>query len=155
MASVFDVAEYVLEKVGYVSTMKLQKLVFYSNALSLVQDNKPLFSEPFQAWVNGPVCPSLFQAHKGDFIIGPHALKHPCSASRLGNSGRALIDKTIQVLGDYSGQELSDFTHAEKPWLDARSGCSESERSNAPITNTAVRSYYSSSDCTNPLFAHA
>ena len=31
MASVFDVAEYVLSETG-VSTMKLQKLVFYSQA---------------------------------------------------------------------------------------------------------------------------
>ena len=28
MVGVFDVAEYVLSEVGYVSTMKLQKLVF-------------------------------------------------------------------------------------------------------------------------------
>ena len=35
LTSVFDVAEYVLDISGYLSTMKLQKLVFYSNALSL------------------------------------------------------------------------------------------------------------------------
>lgn len=34
MASILDITEYILEKKGYVSTMKLQKLAFYSNALS-------------------------------------------------------------------------------------------------------------------------
>lgn len=59
MVSVFDVAEYVLSEVGYVSTMKLQKLVFYSQAYSLVTLDEPLFSDDFEAWVNGPVCPPV------------------------------------------------------------------------------------------------
>lgn len=36
MASVFDVAAYVLEKMGPMSAMKLQKLVYYSQAWALV-----------------------------------------------------------------------------------------------------------------------
>ena len=60
MVGVFDVAEYVLSEVGYVSTMKLQKLVFYSQAYSLVALDEPLFSDDFEAWVNGPVCPPCF-----------------------------------------------------------------------------------------------
>lgn len=42
MASVFDVAECVLSETG-VSTMKLQKLVFYSQAYSLSVFDEPLF----------------------------------------------------------------------------------------------------------------
>lgn len=34
---------------------KLQKLVYYSQAWSLVlNDNKKLFKEPIEAWVHGP-----------------------------------------------------------------------------------------------------
>ena len=72
---VFDVAEYVLSEVGYVSTMKLQKLVFYSQAYSLVTFDEPLFSDDFEAWVNGPVCPPLFRAHKGLFVVGKGDLR--------------------------------------------------------------------------------
>ena len=43
MASVFDVAAYILEKQGEMTTLKLQKLVYYSQAWSLVWDEKPLF----------------------------------------------------------------------------------------------------------------
>lgn len=71
MASILDVAEYILEKKGYVSTMKLQKLAFYSNALSLVETHRQLFPETFQAWVNGPVSLELYRRHRGRFIIGP------------------------------------------------------------------------------------
>lgn len=48
MASILDITEYILEKRGYVSTMKLQKLAFYSNALSLVETHRPLFPRPFR-----------------------------------------------------------------------------------------------------------
>lgn len=68
MANVFDIAEYILGKLGFVSTMKLQKLAFYSQALSLVKTGEPLFREQFQAWVNGPVCYELFARHRGSTL---------------------------------------------------------------------------------------
>ena len=69
MASVLNVAQYVLNKVGDMTTLKLQKLVYYCQAWSLAWDGKPLFDEEFEAWANGPVCPELFKKHKGKFVI--------------------------------------------------------------------------------------
>ena len=69
MVNVFDVANYILNTVGQVTSMKLQKLVYYSQAWSLAWDDLPLFEEDFQAWANGPVCPVLFKVHKGYFKL--------------------------------------------------------------------------------------
>ena len=55
MATVLDVAKYVLEHNGRMTTMKLEKLVYYCQAWSLGWDEVPLFEEDFQAWANGPV----------------------------------------------------------------------------------------------------
>ncbi|MHA1540324.1 MAG: Panacea domain-containing protein [Alphaproteobacteria bacterium] len=44
--------------------MKLQKLCYYSQALSLSKNSKKLFNENFEAWSNGPVCRELFNLHK-------------------------------------------------------------------------------------------
>ena len=49
MAHVVDVAAYILECLGSVSTMKLQKLTFYSQAYYLVEHGTPLFPEEFEA----------------------------------------------------------------------------------------------------------
>ncbi len=65
MATVFDVAKYVLKQLGSITTMKLQKLVYYCQAWSLGWDGKPLFGENFEAWANGSVCPELFHKHQG------------------------------------------------------------------------------------------
>jgi uncharacterized phage-associated protein len=54
VASVFDVAQYILRKQGGMTTMKLQKLVYYAQAWSLVWDEEPLFDQPIEAWSNGP-----------------------------------------------------------------------------------------------------
>lgn len=64
MTNIFDVAKYILEKSGSMSTMKLQKLCYYSQAWSLVWDDKSLFPEDFEAWANCPVCPKLFAKTK-------------------------------------------------------------------------------------------
>lgn len=69
MATVFDTAKYILNKMGKVSTMKLQKLCYYAQAWSIAWTEKPLFDERIEAWVNGPVFPDLFKAHKGKFMI--------------------------------------------------------------------------------------
>ncbi|WP_412693926.1 type II toxin-antitoxin system antitoxin SocA domain-containing protein [Clostridium sp. AF22-10] len=74
MANVFDTAKYILEKSGSMSTMKLQKLCYYSQAWALVWDDAPLFNEDFQAWANGPVCPELFIKHR-ETILQVRAMK--------------------------------------------------------------------------------
>lgn len=47
MATVFDVACYILSKQGCMTTMKLEKLCYYAQAWSLVWDERPLFDEEF------------------------------------------------------------------------------------------------------------
>lgn len=74
MASVLDVAAYILERRGSMTAMKLQKLVYYSKAWHLVWDEESLFNEPIQAWANGPVVYDLYLEHKGRSwgIVGRH-----------------------------------------------------------------------------------
>ncbi|MBW4622042.1 MAG: DUF4065 domain-containing protein [Cyanosarcina radialis HA8281-LM2] len=63
MRSCFDVASYFIDlanKTGNtVNNLKLQKLVYYSQAWHLAIHGTPLFEEDFQAWIHGPVIPEL------------------------------------------------------------------------------------------------
>ena len=49
MATANDVAKYILEKKGRVSISKLQKLLYYSKAWSLIWDGTPLFKDRIEA----------------------------------------------------------------------------------------------------------
>src|ERR1700689_4301222 len=66
--SVLDVASYILEKQP-LTAWKLQKLVYYCQAWSLVWDEQPLFKERVLAWANGPVVKELYDQHKGMYYV--------------------------------------------------------------------------------------
>ncbi|MFF8917487.1 Panacea domain-containing protein [Streptomyces sp. NPDC015032] len=74
--SVFDVAEYILQKHAAaepdrpaMTAMKLQKLVYYCQAWHFAWEGRALFPEAIQAWASGPVCPELYELHQGHFEI--------------------------------------------------------------------------------------
>ena len=139
--SVVDVATYILERMDTITTMKLQKLAFYSQAQHLAQYGVQLFPEDFQAWRGGPVVPELYALHRGKFLIRPGELKGGDS-STLTDDERSVIDDMCAAMGHATGAELSERTHRESPWLDARDGRKPSEPSDTVITQDAMRSYY-------------
>ena len=128
--------------------MKLQKLAFYAQVQHLVTTGAPLFPEDFQAWRGGPVVPELYALHRGMFLIRPGELVSGDS-SALTDAERALIDSVCSALGDMTGAKLSERTHLESPWLNAREGLSPSDPSNAVITQETMQSYY----LQHPVFA--
>ena len=142
MASVLDAAVYVLRKCGEMSTMKLQKLMYYAQAWSLVWDEDPMFTEKIQAWANGPVIRELFDAHQGMFMVSHRAFTG--NTSNLSAVHRKTLDAIIKYYGKREPQWLSDLTHEENPWRDARRGLADGERGNVEITKEAMYEYYSS-----------
>lgn len=139
MASVFDVAKYILNRVGPVTAWKLQKLVYYAQAWSLVWDEQPLFPQRIEAWANGPVCPELYNRHRGQFIVGDVG---EADESAISASGRETIDAVLAYYGDKHPQWLSDLSHSEGPWRDARGDKPPGAASNAEITWEAMAGFY-------------
>lgn len=141
MCTALDVASNILAQKGTMTTMKLQKLVYYSQAWSLVWDEKPLFKNKIEAWASGPVVPTLYKAHKGRFIVS----KIPGGDGRtLKGFQKGTIKAVLEYYGDKNSQWLSDLTHSEDPWIGARKGLSPGQRGNNVITHSAMMEYYSS-----------
>lgn len=140
MANVFDTAKYILEKSGPMSTMKLQKLCYYSQVWSLVWDDAPLFNEDFQAWANGPVCPELFFKTKGSYSV--NAEDETGGEENLSDSQKDTIERVIEHYGKHDAQWLSQLTHMENPWLDARKGVPSGAGCNHVITKESMAMYY-------------
>ncbi|PSR28652.1 MAG: hypothetical protein C7B46_18995 [Sulfobacillus benefaciens] len=141
MATVFDVAHYILERLGSMSAMKLQKFVYYAQAWSLVWDERPLFEEDIEAWPNGPVVPDLYRIHSEKFLVSPNDVKG--DSCRLDNVARETIDAVLDFYGAHTAQWLSDLTHQEWPWLHARQGIPHGTRSHTIITPASMHEYYS------------
>ncbi len=142
--SVFDAAKYILKRLGApCSTMKLHKLLYYSQAWSMVWEEKPLFRQPVAAWANGPVIRQLFNYHRGLYQMGYYDMAVG-NEDALSAAQKADIDEVLQFYGGRSAQWLIDQTHVEAPWKDARKGLASNERGDTVITLQAMQEYYSS-----------
>jgi uncharacterized phage-associated protein len=141
MATCFDVAQYILNMMGPQTSMKLQKLVYYSQAWSLVWDEEPLFNETIEAWGNGPVIRELFDSHRGKFKVSRIPEGDP---DVLTPDQKETIDAVIDYYGSKPSQWLSDLTHSEDPWKHARGSCPDGGWCNNEITLASMEEYYSS-----------
>jgi len=141
MANVLDVAKYILQKQGNTTHMKLQKLVYYSQAWSLVWDDKPLFEQPIQAWANGPVTPRLYGVLRGSFAVTEVAVM-PADANQLTVEETETVDAVLKEYGDKPTQWLSDLTHMEEPWQLARIGLGPGDNGSQEITHASMAEYY-------------
>ncbi len=134
------VARYILDQCGEMSTMKLQKLCYYAQAWSLVWDDEPLFDEEFEAWANGPVCRELYLQTKGQFTAVPD--DEPGKPEVLTENQKDSIDRVIEFYGVRNAYWLSQLSHTEDPWNDARVGVPIGRGCNHIITKESMAIYY-------------
>jgi len=140
MPTVHDVAAAILESHGAPMTaMKLQKLTYYAKAWHAVWDDEELFPEQFEAWRNGPVCRALYDRHRGRFTVSDWRGGDP---SALTDSQRETVDAIVGSYGPMSAQQLSELTHREDPWRDARAGLGDMERSAREIDLASMVEFY-------------
>lgn len=142
--SVFDVAQYILEKEGEMTAMKLQKLVYYSQAWSLVWDGETLFDSKIEAWSNGPIVPALYQAHRKKFKVSTSTFSNRGESSNLSDTQKETVDAVLSTYALKSPRWLSELTHHEQPWINARKGLNRGDRGNQEISLESMAEYYDS-----------
>ncbi|WP_415354634.1 Panacea domain-containing protein [Leptolyngbya sp. FACHB-1624] len=148
MPTCFDVAEYFIclanNTGSFVSNLKLQKLVYYAQAWHLALNGEPLFDEDFEAWVHGPVIPSLYHEFKR---FGWSPIRKDVDKGQLSVTLNNALDFLEEVSSEYfacDGYELERMTHVEEPWLRARGGIPMDVPSNAIIEKNWMKEYYGS-----------
>ncbi|MBU3198158.1 DUF4065 domain-containing protein [Clostridium estertheticum] len=134
-----DVAKYLIylaceDKIYLLTPLKLQKLLYYSQGLSFVWDNKELFKEEFEAWQYGPVNREVYLQYRkyGEYQI-------PYIEGKIFSSPKDEINTIKAVWRDFkkfNAYELVEMTHIEGPWKEAYS--SENYR----ISNASIKKYF-------------
>ena len=141
-----DVARYFLylanEENKPITNKKLQKLMYYAQAWSLVLNNKKLFNEPIEAWVHGPAIRSLYVKYKK---FGFEPIQEQIKPATINVSGKTkeLIDTVWKAYGKLDAGYLEMLTHSEEPWQKAREGLQSPESSGNEISLETMKSYYS------------
>ena len=138
-ASIKDVAGYILHKCGSITGMAIEKMTYYCRAWSLAWYDKSLFPERFQAWAHGPVCRTIFNIHRGQYIVSESDFPntHVFSDSELW-----LMNSVLDVYLNYSAEQLSEMTHAEDPWRLTRGDLPENAVCSRIISDEMIKAYY-------------
>ncbi len=131
-----------------ITNLKLQKLLYYTNCWFLTVFNKKLFKSEFEAWIHGPVLPSIYGKYK-------HFKWNPISKELNNDIIISNIEKKLtsdekdilsQVVDEYFGltaYQLEQLTHIEEPWIKARKGLNPDDLSRNIIEDEWIKEYYS------------
>ena len=123
-----------------ISNLKLQKLLYYAEGWYLAIYSKSLFSTSIQAWPRGPVVYPIWK-HFSGYRWKP--ITRPVQTTHLSKRVEKHIEELMGVYGDFSAYSLENMTHQEEPWIEARQGLQDGERSNRVISRETMRTYFS------------
>ena len=124
---VIDIANQLLVKAyrasdgELVTNLKLQKMLYYQQGFHLAYFGTPLFDDEIEAWMYGPVVPSVYNHYKGNGrngIIPDNEIKF----SFEDRKEEALFNEVYKVYGKYSATGLMNMTHNESPWISTPRG---------------------------------
>lgn len=122
------------------TNLRLQKLLYYAQAWGLALNDEPLFEEDVEAWVHGPVVPSIYRKYRAH---GNRRLSTETAVSpRLSASQQRVLTSVWKSYGGLSAARLRNMTHREDPWVKAREPYADDENCNAPITPAIMREYF-------------
>lgn len=135
-----DIANYIVwyvnngdERLGSLTPLKLQKILYYTTTSFLKEHNELLFSEEFQKWQYGPVVKDVYHEFKTigvSHILHPKlslnenaiaifgGIKHKYDPSEIENDTNVarvihdVVDKLITKKAFY----LVELTHGEDAW---------------------------------------
>ena len=102
-----------------ISNMKLQKLLYYVQGFHLAIFDEPLFEDEIEAWMYGPVVPSVYERYQSNGYNGIRPEREPIM---LQTEEENLFNGVIRIYGDYSALGLMNLTHREFPWRSTATG---------------------------------
>lgn len=142
-----QVAKYFIQK-SYqepnkgLDAKKLQKLLYYSQAWSLVVRNKEIFHDHIEAWIHGPAIYKVWNTFKTHDFTSVHPQITGATLTALDDSEKKFLDSIWALYGKFDGEYLEALTHSESPWQEARKDLDGHERSNTIIPTESMKAFY-------------
>lgn len=141
MEDVRNIAKWFLSRQP-MTHKKLQKLCYYAQAwYCTLYDGTPLFEDEIQAWVHGPVVPTLFRIY-ADAKWNDIPQIDDFDEDTLPEKVLDVLRAVQNTYGDFDGDQLEILTHREDPWINARGSCKPLEPCTNVISCAAMREYY-------------
>jgi Protein of unknown function (DUF4065) len=95
----------------------------------------------------------LYNAHRGLFQLHANIFGRCDEGSLTGSLTPGeieTIDAVLEAYGDMDAHELSNLTHNERPWIEARQGISSGDRGNTEIDTATMMEFFDKLLIPNP-----
>jgi uncharacterized phage-associated protein len=112
-----DVAAYIVQKIGPVTPMKLNRLITICQAAAISEDGRPLFQDTIAASPTGPIPTTIFKEHAGKGVI---AEVPEGQVEMIVPRAQERIDIVLERCGTLDEHNLNRLT-CTSPWREARS----------------------------------
>lgn len=99
------------------TNLKLQKLLYYQQGYHLAFFGTPLFDDEIEAWMYGPVVPSVYNVYS-KYIAS--TLPEVKDVIYLSDDEEELFNEVYDAYREFSAIGLMNRTHSERPWQEAR-----------------------------------
>lgn len=130
MDRIIDAAAYIIKKYKDISDeqldeMKLHKLLYFTQRESFAITGAPAFDGTFEGWKYGPVCREVRDAYyNGEIIV---------KTNDISDTLKYIINNIILEYGSLASWKLSEISHKDSSWKNARIGLSPAENGDVPL----------------------
>jgi len=131
MDRIIDAANYLFNEYKLISggspldEMKLHKLLYLAQRESLAITGRPLFCEHFEGWKFGPVCPDVRNVYSNSGI--------QARVKDVSPETSVILNAVLEEYGPIESWSLSQLSHEEVSWKNARKGLAPDEPGNVEL----------------------
>jgi len=130
MDKITNVADYIIKRYReltgeYLDEMKLHKLLYFTQREAFAILGEPAFDGEFEGWKYGPVSRDVRNSFMNGEIIVP--------TQPISDSVQYIASNVIMEYGSLASWKLSELSHREISWNNARKGLAPSENGNRVI----------------------
>jgi uncharacterized phage-associated protein len=136
------------------TNLRLQKLLYYAQAWSLIIRESQLFSDEIQAWRYGPVVPAVYHElpdGQGTNTILPAAF---AAVPDLQAEDAEFVRSVWEAYNQYSALKLSGMTYEELPWRKAWGDRPNDGIGTVPISIEDLEEFFGKHEVPGPLAAY-
>lgn len=132
MERIIDVAQYIYDEYKrqsgeLIDEMKLHKLLYFAQRESFAITNEPMFLERFEGWKYGPVSKEVRALYTEDGMYYEDKRTLSAEASYIAKN-------VILQYGSLASWKLSEISHKETSWQNARKNLAPGENGSNPLS---------------------
>lgn len=120
MKKAIEIAEFFLTMLDLsagdtMSNLQLQKLLYFAQGFSLAINDKPIFEEDIEAWISGPVVPTVFFTYEKYRYSLP--MPKRINLKKFSKKEHDLVVEVYETYGQFAAWRLKDLSNIDGgPW---------------------------------------